>query len=61
MDEKRETISEFENFKCDEKYQREQISHLQGCPAEEISCIELEDFGHTYKKPQGVLKLNILK
>lgn len=60
MDEKRETISEFENFKGDEKYQRKQISHLQGCPAEEISCIELEDFGHTYKKPQGVLKLNIL-
>lgn len=60
MDKERETISEFENFKGDEKYQREIIGTLQGCPAEEIDCIELEDFGHTYKKPQGVLKLNIL-
>lgn len=59
MDKERETISEFENFKG-EKYKREIISTLHGCPAEEIDCIELEDFGHTYKKPQGVLKLNIL-
>lgn len=60
MDKERETISEFENFINSKEYKREKINKLEGCPAEEIECIELEDFGHMYEKPQGVLKMNIL-
>lgn len=62
MSKERETISEFENFIQDSiKYPREKISTIKGCPTEKIETIELEEFGHTYQKPQGILKMNILR
>ena len=60
MDKERETISKFENFEGNRNYNRQTMNKLEGCPEEAIECIELEDFGHVYEKPQGVLKMNIL-
>lgn len=62
MEEKRETISEFENFIGNkEKFPREKINTIKGCPTEQIETVELEEFGHVYQKPQGILKMNILR
>ena len=62
MEEKRETLSEFENFIGNkEKFTREKVNAINGCPTEQIETIELEEFGHVYKKPQGILKMNILR
>ena len=62
MEEKRETISEFENFIGNkEKFTREKVNAIKGCPTEQIKTVELEEFGHVYQRPQGILKMNILR
>lgn len=62
MEEKRETISEFENFIGNKgKFPREKINAINGCPTEQIEKVELEEFGHAYQRPQGILKMDILR
>lgn len=62
MEEKRETLSEFENFIGNkEKFTREKVNAIKGCPTEQIETVELEEFGHVYQRPQGILKMNILR
>lgn len=62
MEEIRETLSEFENFIGNkENFTREKINTINGCPTEQIETVELEEFGHTYQRPQGILKMNILR
>ena len=56
----RETITEFEKFNRDPKSQRVHIK-IEGCSEKNIIVHELEDFGHTYKSPKQILKLDILK
>lgn len=56
-----EIISEYCNFKHGEHDQRGIPADIEGISKDKIIVRELENFGHTYKKPQGVLKMNILE
>lgn len=51
----------FCDFSLGETDQRAKPADIKNCSPDKIMVRELNEFGHTYEAPKGVLKMNILQ
>ena len=51
----------FCDFSLGETDQRAKPADIKNCSPDKIIVRELNEFGHTYEAPKGVLKMNILQ
>lgn len=51
----------FCDFSLGETDQRAKPADIKNCSPDKIMIRELNEFGHTYEAPKGVLKMNILQ
>ena len=51
----------FCDFSLGETDQRAKPADIKNCSPDKIIVRELNEFGHTYEAPKGILKMNILQ